>query len=114
MFDDIYAEVAGDVTGSVSRKDDKGVTYTVKPAVAPCGALLDPTGWIEAAKGGAAISDKGKTDSGTNAQRGVKEVSGKLAVRAISRVLGIEKPAKARTGKADTVTVEPSTNGTHS
>ncbi len=114
MFDDIYADVAGDVTGSVSRKDDKGVTHTVKPAIAPTGSLTDTAGWLEAAKAGGSIADKGKTDNGANVQRGVKELSGKLTVKAMGRILGVDKPAKARTGKADTMTVEPSTNGTHS
>lgn len=120
MWDEIFAEVAGDVTGSIVRKDERGVTRTVAPAVAPAGDLLSEDAWLTACKGGGKIAEKGKTEGGATVARAVKELSGKQCVRAATLLLGVARPATKRTGKPEQIIVatqqvpEPSANGTHS
>ena len=109
-WDEIMAELgaSGLLTGTVTRKDDKGVTRTVKLDTPPCGDITDDAAWVEAGNGGGSISDSAKADNGAKKSRTGKEASGKQTVRAVSLLLGITFKGK-RSGRADTVT---SDNGT--
>jgi hypothetical protein len=107
MWDELFASEAANVTGSVSGKDAKGVTRTVKYGVAPAD-INDDAAWINAAEDGVQLSQKGqKNSAGASKQNSLKEVKGAKARNAVSRLLGIQ-PKKPRSTGADTV---PSENG---
>ena len=95
MWDEIFAEIGGDVKCSTSKKDERGITRTVSPANPVTGDLLDDAGWLEAAKGGGALSEKGKDDKGVSKSRTAKEASGKQALKALNKLFGLSK-AKAK------------------
>jgi hypothetical protein len=105
MWNEIFAEIGADVNSSISKKDDKGFTRTIKPTNPVSGDLLDDTSWAKAMKGGAAITEKVKDENGATRTRSAKEATGKQAEKAFSKLLGI-KLKRADASKEGTASEE--------
>lgn len=112
MWDEIFAEVAGDVTGSIGKKCDDGVKRSVTPNGPAPVDLTDTDKWIKSVeKVGAKVDQKAKTDDGSNAANGVKELDGKRSVRCLKTMFGNVKSKKpkdkdAEKGDADDTKLE--------
>lgn len=94
MWDEIWAEEKelGNVKGTLSKKDEEGVTRTISIPDGPAGNVKNEDAWLKVAKAGGKLAESGKMDNGTKAGVATeKEVSGKQCVKAVSKLFGLTK-----------------------
>lgn len=111
MWDEIWAEeiASGNVKGTLSKKDDKGVTRTMVLETGVSGDVTDESNWTDLKTVGK-MTEKGKTKAGVNAGNSTtKEMSVKQTGKAIVALFSIKPKTKAKKPKEEGTVSEEDT-----